>query len=997
VRSSSSPFVGPKPFAVEDGKRFFGRDDESAELLSLVMANPVTLLYSESGAGKTSLINAKTITGLLLQECDVIGPVRVSGEFSSELIECAGKNAYVASALLLMKRSDEDISETELTRMSMADYLSRRPRPVLHSATAHAITPPIRPPRVIIFDQFEELFTTRHDRWQDRQGFFQQLGSALEADPRLRILIAMREEFVAGIDSYALELPDPLRSRFRLERLRRETALQAMREPLRGTGVHFAAGVDELLVDKLLLMTTNEGNVATGEFVEPLHLQIVLDRIWRALPEDVSTISSDFIEAHADIDAALAAYYDECVADVAAEMHQSEGELRTRIQKSFITSDGYRGLVYGTRDNAAGDWHREVLEALQRRYLIRAEVRGMSCWYELTHDRLIPAVLSSNMKWRESSHVGHFTVASLERMANEWSVSRSKALLLRGDDFAKVTTVLKERGDTVDVSESLRQFVDASEIARERRRATRFGLQLVAGILAAVVFAMVAWRQHELIQQRDHATSSERALVARTLKEKNSLATEVLAWAIRAHAVPKFGRTNTELLRDALRGVGATRWLSIPGAEIQNALFSPKGNELISVSDKILEVWDRRGGTSRRQIVAPVHRVWVDAFFTRSGRLIIAKSTPDPAERRKDFLGGSDTDQLRCDVIDWRRVDPTKQPNGSVVPALWKIPRHVDVSVSPDDKRVALIYAPTLDAASRANWIRVFDVGTSKPPILIKATNTTKYISLSMTGRRLLTYDDQTVSVWDVGRRAIIGRIPQVVNRDANPVIKWFGDDKLVFGFKNAPTFRPTLVYFSKGRMETRPLDVPPMIREAQFSPDGHRLIVKTDNGNRQKPVVQAFEIDDGGHVIKQLEVESAYEYYHYRNYFADNGKEGLTTFIRCNDEGKGCYLSTLQSAKRELVRLEGLQFLELTSISYDARQLLSVSGGVARLWTMDRHTRSVETLNEQELVAESCERLENQRQLVEITQIDGGCRTSTLQIAGTGGVARVGLTFWTR
>jgi hypothetical protein len=44
------------PFEREDSQHFFGREREASELLSRVVAHPALLLYSQSGAGKTSLL-----------------------------------------------------------------------------------------------------------------------------------------------------------------------------------------------------------------------------------------------------------------------------------------------------------------------------------------------------------------------------------------------------------------------------------------------------------------------------------------------------------------------------------------------------------------------------------------------------------------------------------------------------------------------------------------------------------------------------------------------------------------------------------------------------------------------------------------------------------------------------------------------------------------------------------------------------------------------------
>src|ERR1700683_3313867 len=58
-RLGPGPFVGPRPFELADRHLFFGRDREAYEVSSLVLANRLFVLYAMSGAGKTSLDNAR--------------------------------------------------------------------------------------------------------------------------------------------------------------------------------------------------------------------------------------------------------------------------------------------------------------------------------------------------------------------------------------------------------------------------------------------------------------------------------------------------------------------------------------------------------------------------------------------------------------------------------------------------------------------------------------------------------------------------------------------------------------------------------------------------------------------------------------------------------------------------------------------------------------------------------------------------------------------------
>ncbi len=51
-----NPYIGTRPFEEADSDYFFGREQESRQLTSLIVAHRVVLFYAQSGAGKTSLL-----------------------------------------------------------------------------------------------------------------------------------------------------------------------------------------------------------------------------------------------------------------------------------------------------------------------------------------------------------------------------------------------------------------------------------------------------------------------------------------------------------------------------------------------------------------------------------------------------------------------------------------------------------------------------------------------------------------------------------------------------------------------------------------------------------------------------------------------------------------------------------------------------------------------------------------------------------------------------
>ena len=90
--------------------------------------------------------------------------------------------------------------------------------------------------RVVAFDQFEEVFTLYQQHWPLREPFFLQIADALADDPLLRVIIAIREDYLAQLDRYAPLLPEGLRTRLRLARLGADAALTAVRRPVATTG-----------------------------------------------------------------------------------------------------------------------------------------------------------------------------------------------------------------------------------------------------------------------------------------------------------------------------------------------------------------------------------------------------------------------------------------------------------------------------------------------------------------------------------------------------------------------------------------------------------------------------------------------------------------------------------------------------------------------------------------------------------------------------------------
>ena len=382
------PYPGPRPFRTSETELFFGRGRETAELRSLILAHSLVLLYAPSGAGKTSLLRAGLIPALAERDVTVFPILRI---LPSNRDDVAGgiENPYVRS---MVTNWCADEGETSMDVRNLAGFLERlRLRGGDEGEEG----------RVLIIDQFEELFTHFPEQWGSRADFFAQAQDALASDPELRVVLAIREDYLPQTDPYAAYVSNHLQHRFRIERLRREAALAAVSGPAGLTNRAFAPGAAEYLVDQLLqIRVEREGHPVTvpGEYVEPVQLQIVCGSLWErveALPEKITKITREHIRKYAPVDQALAKFYGDVIRRVAADSGMDPLDLRRWCEDALITPGGTRALVYrGVSDS--GGLQNGAIDRLESEHLIRGEERAGAHWYELSHDKFIEAIQSGN-------------------------------------------------------------------------------------------------------------------------------------------------------------------------------------------------------------------------------------------------------------------------------------------------------------------------------------------------------------------------------------------------------------------------------------------------------------------------------------------------------------------------------------------------------------------------------------------------------------------------
>src|ERR1700712_2165801 len=79
LQKDTSLFIGLQSYTEAQADIFYGRDEETDRLTSLVKANTLTIVFGKSGTGKTSLLNAGVFPRLRKNYCL---PFRIRLEFN---------------------------------------------------------------------------------------------------------------------------------------------------------------------------------------------------------------------------------------------------------------------------------------------------------------------------------------------------------------------------------------------------------------------------------------------------------------------------------------------------------------------------------------------------------------------------------------------------------------------------------------------------------------------------------------------------------------------------------------------------------------------------------------------------------------------------------------------------------------------------------------------------------------------------------------------------
>ncbi len=780
----NNPYVGPRPYERDDRRNFYGRQREARDLTALIMAERVVLFYAPSGAGKTSLLNTQIIPALEEEGFNLLPAVRVGSDLPPQIDPQDVDNVFVFNALVGLAKSP-NASLKPLGSHTLLSFL----RQIKLDEGKKSLS--YRPP-IIIFDQFEELFTTHRTRWQEARGFFEQVREALGGMPTLGVVFTMREDHVAEMDPYAPLLPGRLHARFRMERLERAGALEAVRKPAQNAGCPFDPGVAERLVDDLRRIrrvgesaSQRDEDKFLGPYVEPVQLQVVCNRLWESLPaQEDARIQWEEVEAFGNVDRALTDFYEEALAHCVRETGVSERQVRRWFGERLITPMETRGLALRGEAETAG-LPNEAVDILEERHLIRAERRAGARWYELSHDRLVTPVLKSNLSWRMSyrNPLAATTRAWLE-------AGRAPQKLLKGAQLDEAQAYTSENPSEViaEEREFLAESVRQRELERETADRTARRRRNIAIATAGVMLMLISLTIWSLANARRATASRLNAQAMTALVEEDYHLAALLAL--------EANKLNDEEGLDVLGQVPyhseyvPTNVLEGHLGFVTSVAWHPDDHTLASGSwDQSIIVWDVEQGEAAATLEG--HTNWVLSVAWHPDEHILASGSWDQSViiwdvEREEALVTLEGHTEPVHSVAWH-------PDGRLLASggddqqiiIWDVEREEalatlgghsapvhSVAWSPDGRLLA--------SGGEDNSIIIWDVEREEALVKLEGhTDWVNSVAWSPDGRRIVSGgEDKQIIIWDVEREEAL--IVKEGHADSVCAVAWHPDGRTI-------------------------------------------------------------------------------------------------------------------------------------------------------------------------------------------------------------------------
>lgn len=360
-----SPFKFLDSYKKGEIDLFFGREEEVDIIYTYIHESNVMLINGPSGTGKSSII-----------QCGLASRFEKTDWLDVHIRRHGDLNKSLRASINDKNKKDfpHDADILESLKSLYLDYFK---------------------PIFLIFDQFEEIFILGDQAEQKR--FFNDLRAIIsEKGIPCKVLLVMREKYIAQLQNYENIIPEIFNKRVRIELMRDENIKEVITKTCAYHNI--ALEPEEATVNEIL------NNLKIGEnLVELPHLQIYLDRLWKEanFTTDKKVFTIDLVKKVGGIEQVLKAFLDERIHIVKNNLHKQFPKVSKSVVEQlliqFTTEEGTK------RPRKGGDILTENLNKETAYFIInelisqgvmrlekvdKTDENSLENIYEFTHDSL---------------------------------------------------------------------------------------------------------------------------------------------------------------------------------------------------------------------------------------------------------------------------------------------------------------------------------------------------------------------------------------------------------------------------------------------------------------------------------------------------------------------------------------------------------------------------------------------------------------------------------
>ena len=446
-----NPWKDIASYDITDADCFKGREEEIKRFSKLIDSGTMTVLYSDSGIGKTSFINAGISSKYIKEGYYPIRITFIDEVFSQSFLE--NIEEWIVQRLVdFFENSENDNSKKPLAAelknpQWIYPFNNQITNPkkslwwFLHTFRMKDVGTGREFRPLIIFDQFEEVFSkTGNNATRNKLKYLfsaiedissdavpsmidnelEILESSniyldIESSSNYKIIFSLRKEFLADFDYWTnkqFSISELYHNRMLLLPLTREQAESVItHQPDPNNKGLFIETLTPIKEDILIKIDDNNNNE-----VEPIMLSVLCSRLYNeAISNDIKLLTKQKVNA-IDVNNLISKFYLDVVNDVI-----QDSRLISIFEQQILDSDNHRnrirsglllnGLFDKQYDKIVGDKtiKTSYKKELEDKHIIRVEKYNGEDYVEIIHDRVAEVISErKNIRKRRLANLKKF-------------------------------------------------------------------------------------------------------------------------------------------------------------------------------------------------------------------------------------------------------------------------------------------------------------------------------------------------------------------------------------------------------------------------------------------------------------------------------------------------------------------------------------------------------------------------------------------------------------